>query len=530
MPTRASAVTASLASFSSAGGPRLAFAATVVGVSVVAVLASLVGSVLPAPGNQVAQPLLAAWVIALAYIWRPAPALTAWLVLALFVNTWAHYQGAAILHLDEALLPMLLLLALVRYRGLERGIRIGFKEVALAAFILAGLAGGLLGAVPPYVYSAALILLLKGIAAFYIACWTTLRLEDVEAAGLVILGVAAITLVLSLVEVLDPVAFRDALGLPPSEGQRGAIPVVTSLFLQPGLFGWFTAFAGLILYAYFIVFRRWWMLAGALTLSVGTIISGRRRPLIGIVAALLVALGWQVRHLPSRRAALRAGLPLVLSAILIVGISVPFFGAFYASTIESYLPDSEVVQELVLGDHELTRAQSRTIQPRIALYAASLAIAREHFPLGVGFGRFGSHISRVFYSPAYEEYGLSQVVGLRQRRPNAVTDTFWPMLLGEAGVIGILGYGAFVGAIVFGSWRRGHAAPSPSERALHLAVLMTLVLALVESTVAPTFIAPPVAYFVFLAAGASVAVRASAIADDAAPSEGEPVRTDSAGA
>jgi hypothetical protein len=59
---------------------------------------------------------------------------------------------------------------------------------------------------------------------------------------------------------------------------------------------------------------------------------------------------------------------------------------------------------------------------------------------------------------------------------------------------------------------------------------MTLVLALVESTVAPTFIAPPVAYFVFLAAGASVAVRASAIADDAAPSEGEPVRTDSAGA
>jgi hypothetical protein len=218
MPTRASAVTASIASFSSAGGPRLAFAATVVGVSVVAVLASLVGSVLPAPGNQVAQPLLAAWVIALAYIWRPAPALTAWLVLALFVNTWAHYQGAAILHLDEALLPMLLLLALVRYRGLERGIRIGFKEVALAAFILAGLAGGLLGAVPPYVYSAALILLLKGIAAFYIACWTTLRLEDVEAAGLVILGVAAITLVLSLVgySTQSPSAMRSA--CPPAKG------------------------------------------------------------------------------------------------------------------------------------------------------------------------------------------------------------------------------------------------------------------------------------------------------------------------
>jgi hypothetical protein len=494
--------------------PTLAFVATVVGVSVAAVVASLVGSVVPAPTNQIAQPLLAAWVIALAYVWRPAAALTAWLVLTLFVNTWAHYQTPAILHLDEALLPMLVLLALVRHRGVERGISVGFKEIALAVLILAGLVSSLLNAVPPYVYAAALMLLLKAIAAFYVASWTNLRLEDVERGGIVILGVAAVTVALSLVEILDPVAFREALGLPFSQRQRGAIPVVSSLFLQPGLFGWFTAFASLILYAYFLVYRRWWMLIAALALNVGMLISGRRRPLIGIVAAFLTALGWQVRQLPSLRGAMRAAVPLVLSAILLVGVSLPFFGAFYASTIESYVPDSEIIRELALGDHQLTREQSRSIQPRIALYAASVAIAREHFPLGVGLGRFGSHISRAFYSPAYEEYGLSEVFGLRQRRPNAVTDTFWPMLLGEAGVIGLLGYGAFMGAIVVGAWRRGHAAPSQGERALQLAVLMVLILALVESTVAPTFTAPPVAYFVFVAAGASVAVRAAASASD----------------
>jgi hypothetical protein len=528
MPSRLSEAKVSMPSLSSIGGARTVFVTTAIGVSVAAVLASLIGSVLPAPGNQVAQPLLAAWVIALAYIWRPAPALTAWLVLTLFVNTWAHYQSEAILHLDEAVLPMLVLLALVRHRGLARGIDVGFKEVALAALTLAGLASGLLGAVPLYVSSAALILLLKAIAAFYVASWTTLRVEDVESGGLVILGIAGVTLALSLVEFLDPVAFREALGLPLSEGQRGAIPVVSSLFLQPGLFGWFTAFASLILYAYFIVFRRWWMLVAALVLSVGTIVSGRRRPLIGIVAAFLTAVVWQVRHLPSRRAALRAGVPLILSAILIVGISLPFFGEFYASTIDSYVPDSEIVRELALGDHELTREQSRTIQPRIALYAASIAIAREHFPLGVGFGRFGSHISRVFYSPAYEEYGLSQVVGLRQRRPNAVTDTFWPMLLGEAGVLGMLAYAAFVGAIAVGAWKRGHVAPSSNERAIHLAVLMILVLALVESTVAPTFIAPPVAYFVFVAAGVSVAVRAAASAGDSGSTASGPTTVGSA--
>ena len=517
MPPSPAAAKVSMRSLPSIRDPILAFVATVVSVSVAAVLASLVGSVAPAPINQIAQPLLAALVIAFAYIWRPGPALTAWLVLTLFVNTWAHYQSAEILHLDEALLPMLVLLALVRYRGVARGITVGFKEVALVVFILAGLASSLLNAVPPYVFSAALILLIKAIAAFYVASWTTIRLEDVERGGLVILGVAAVTLVLSLVEVFDPVAFRDALGLPLSQAQRGVIPVVSSLFLQPGLFGWFTAFASLILYAYFLVHRRWWMLVAALALNVGMLLSGRRRPLVGIVAAILTALGWQVRHLPSLGSAVRAGVPLVLSAILLVGVSLPFFGQFYASTIESYVPDGEIIQELALGDHELTREQSRSIQPRIALYAASVAIAREHFPLGVGFGRFGSHISRVFYSPAYEEYGLSQVFGLRQRRPNAVTDTFWPMLLGEAGMIGMLGYGAFMGSIVLGAWRRGHAAPSQGERALQLAVLMVLVLALVESTVAPTFTAPPVAYFVFVAAGASVAVRAAATASDSGP-------------
>jgi hypothetical protein len=59
---------------------------------------------------------------------------------------------------------------------------------------------------------------------------------------------------------------------------------------------------------------------------------------------------------------------------------------------------------------------------------------------------------------------------------------------------------------------------------------MILVLALVESTVAPTFIAPPVAYFVFVAAGASVAVRAATSGDDAGRAASGPARSDSAGA
>jgi hypothetical protein len=57
---------------------------------------------------------------------------------------------------------------------------------------------------------------------------------------------------------------------------------------------------------------------------------------------------------------------------------------------------------------------------------------------------------------------------------------------------------------------------------------MILVLALVESTVAPTFIAPPVAYFVFVAAGVSVAVRAAALAGDSGSTASGPTTVGSA--
>ena len=57
--------------------PELAFPATVAGVVVGGGVAVLLGAQAPAPLDQIAQPMLAAFVIALAFVWRPAEALTA---------------------------------------------------------------------------------------------------------------------------------------------------------------------------------------------------------------------------------------------------------------------------------------------------------------------------------------------------------------------------------------------------------------------------------------------------------------------
>jgi hypothetical protein len=489
--------------------PEIAFPATVLGIVVAGLTAVLVGALAPAPLDQIAQPMLAAWVIALAFVWRPAEALTAWLLITLFAHTIAVHIGDPILHLDEAVLPMLLLVALVRHALPNGRLRFGAKEGALAVFIAAGLVSSVVNAVPITVFGAAFILLFKAIAVFFIVSWLPLERRDVELAGIVMLGVIGVTLVLGFIEFLDPASFQRAVGFPVVAEQRGALSVVKSVFIHPALFAWFTAFAGLVLYAYFLVYRRWWLLVAAVVFSVGTVLSGRRRVLVGMLAALAAAGAWWLRARPSRRGVLVGAIPVVVSVLLLLVVTLPVAGSFYARTLDRYLPRIELLAGVALADQEVTDAEMRTLHPRTALYATSLAIARDHAPLGAGLGRFGSPMSRSVYSPLYEEYRLTLVFGLSQDNPQAVTDTFWPMLLGETGPIGVVAYAAFLGVIVTQLWRTARSAGTRADRAMLLASLMVLVLGLVDSLAAPTFQAAPIAYFVYGTAGAALAVVAT---------------------
>lgn len=72
------------------------------------------------------------------------------------------------------------------------------------------------------------------------------------------------------------------------------------------------------------------------------------------------------------------------------------------------------------------------------LYTAGYKIAKDYFPLGTGFGTFGSYMSREFYSPLYYEYGLSSVWGLSPSMPSYIADTYWAMIMGETGFLGVV--------------------------------------------------------------------------------------------
>jgi hypothetical protein len=84
-----------------------------------------------------------------------------------------------------------------------------------------------------------------------------------------------------------------------------------------------------------------------------------------------------------------------------------------------------------------------TVTPRNRLDSTSLKIAIADFPLGAGFGRFGSVSSGppgFAYSPVYDHYGFNLIPGLNRAKPTYLHDTSWATIIGETGTIGWLFY------------------------------------------------------------------------------------------
>ena len=63
---------------------------------------------------------------------------------------------------------------------------------------------------------------------------------------------------------------------------------------------------------------------------------------------------------------------------------------------------------------------------------------KDYFPFGVGFGYYGSWYSQKYYSVYYKKYNMDNVWGLSEDFPSYISDTYWPSILGETGIIGVL--------------------------------------------------------------------------------------------
>lgn len=77
---------------------------------------------------------------------------------------------------------------------------------------------------------------------------------------------------------------------------------------------------------------------------------------------------------------------------------------------------------------------------RSALTMTSFEILIDYFPIGTGFGTYASNVAAEFYSPVYSMYGLNVVHGLSEINTSFGSDTFWPIIIGQSGFIGLCFY------------------------------------------------------------------------------------------
>ncbi len=77
---------------------------------------------------------------------------------------------------------------------------------------------------------------------------------------------------------------------------------------------------------------------------------------------------------------------------------------------------------------------------RKQLVMKSIQIIKDFFPVGTGFATFGSYYSSISYSPVYYIYNLTNIQGLTPDAPAFVSDTFWPIIFGQFGILGAICY------------------------------------------------------------------------------------------
>lgn len=94
------------------------------------------------------------------------------------------------------------------------------------------------------------------------------------------------------------------------------------------------------------------------------------------------------------------------------------------------------------------------IAARPALYIVGFKLARDHFPFGAGFGTFASYLSGQYYSPVYDMYSISTVIGLTRDMYDYMADTFWPYIYGQFGFVGFVLFVATIISIFISIKRR----------------------------------------------------------------------------
>lgn len=378
---------------------------------------------------------------------------------------------------DDAVLLLGLLMLLhappVGDRVVPRMFWIGF-----AIFAVLGVGGGLLDDAPLRSVVAGSWLALK----LPIATWIMLRLRwtrrDVRALQMMLATVLVVTVAVSMVELLRPDAVRSVFGYTPGQTDRLSLTSLKGIFAHPVQSATFMLFTASVFVG---ATRGRTQVVGLVALAMA-VLSLRVKALVDVVAII------GMRLVMSARASTRYLSPLLLVCLL---------GAVATAGYDLI----RLRIGAILGDGDFARSR---------LLEASWAIARDHFPVGTGFGTFGSEASLHPYSDVYVQYGLSDSYGFRPEAPLFATDASWATVMGEAGALGAVLVVVALGALWVSLFRRARDGKGQGFR---LAALVFVSVVLIDSLASPRLFDG----FAAVGLGALISLAAQPPDDEAEP-------------
>lgn len=311
-----------------------------------------------------------------------------------------------------------------------------------------------------------IFLIAKGFVYAFAVQQVDWELADIALWRRALLGAFAVILAFSVPDILAPVPFRTALGFEAVVDVRAGVPSVVSLVGHPGGYGYAMGAAALIALASLLAERRRVWAWVALAFFAGAMLAFRRKTMLGLVVSAVLVAALMARRVDRR---------LLLATVTGIVVLLLPLGAI-------------IIPLLAEGARGYISADALTAQARTALYAGSALLAAQHMPFGVGVGRYGSAGSVAQYSDVYYEMGFNLIYGMSPTYSEFITDTFWPQVLGEAGVLGLVGYAGAIVSMLRASLVAAREEGQPSELlALRLFAPMIAVESLFESVASPTY-------------------------------------------
>lgn len=375
-------------------------------------------------------------------------------------------------YLDEALLLMLVLRALLLPGPLRRLpatiplvllVAMGAVSAVIAGVPTATVAIGMLWFIKPWLYAFAL-------AQF---AWSSARIKGAIKFGA---AVYAVCLFGMFANVMAHDSWTALLGAAGYSSTRYGLSAPQGLFSSQLVAGNVMAAGALCVLAHAWVYGpTWWhriLLVGG---AVSAFITGRRTAVLGGILGVTAA---RLRISPAS-----TWLTWIVLAPIVVAAAWGTLTSVAAETNQQYV-------------------ENASSAPRTILHRDMFGVAGDHFPFGAGFGRFGSFMASVDYSPEYQERGYQFIWGLSAWVGNDdfLMDTQWPAVVGETGYAGAL----FAVLAVMAIARRFVSASGserPDLRFLGTAGLANLVLLAIASIGLPVFFGsspPQVAMFAIL--------------------------------